>query len=217
MFLSRPPERVVQKPFRLSISDIFKAQATSGLTIAGRVEAGYVQKDDKVLILPLNEIVTVRSVTLGDGGGAPVSSGAFAGDHVCLSVVGLTDQNSLALGMVACDPQQPIPVTRRVSARIVVFNTLEVPITKGFPVVFHYGSVQTQAVVKKLTAVVNKSTGEVTKKRPRCLAKNCNALVDIVTDAPVCMEEYADSKELGRFMLRVGGKTIAAGLVTSVH
>ena len=210
----KPPERVVQKPFRLSISDIFKAQSSTGLTVSGRVEAGFVQKDDKVLVMPLNDVATVKSVTLGDGASIP-SSSAFAGDHVCLALVGISDHNSVANGMVACDPAMPIQVTKRVKARIVVFN-VEVPITKGFPVVFHYGSVQTQAVIKRLTAIVNKSTGEVTKRKPRCLSKNCNALVEIATDAPICMEVYSESKELGRFMLRVGGKTIAAGLVTEL-
>lgn len=83
--------------------------------------------------------------------------------------------------------------------------------------VFHYGSVQCQAVIKKLVSEINKSSGEVTKKKPRCLVKNCNAVVEIAMEsAPVCIELYAEVKELGRFMLRQGGKTIAAGLVTDI-
>ena len=33
---------------------------------------------------------------------------------------------------------------------------------------------------------------------------------------PVCVELYKDAKELGRFMLRVGGSTVAAGMITEV-
>ena len=40
--------------------------------------------------------------------------------------------------------------------------------------------------------------------------------VEITTESPVCIETYAESKELGRFMLRAGGKTIAAGMVTEI-
>ena len=65
---------------------------------------------------------------------------AFAGDHASLVLNGL-EQSNVSNGMVACDPAQPIAVTKRIKARIVVFN-VEIPITKGFPVVFHYGSVQ---------------------------------------------------------------------------
>lgn len=50
----RIPERLVEKPFRLSISDVYKAQ--TGFSCSGRIEAGFVQKDDKVLILPFNQV-----------------------------------------------------------------------------------------------------------------------------------------------------------------
>ena len=65
-------------------------------------------------------------------------------------------------------------------------------------------------------AQLHKSSGEVVKKRPRCLVRNSNAVVELETSRPICMELYRDVKELGRFMLRVGGITIAAGLVTQV-
>ena len=39
---------------RMSISDVFKGQ--SGLSVNGRVEAGFVMKDDRVLCLPLNQV-----------------------------------------------------------------------------------------------------------------------------------------------------------------
>lgn len=51
---------------------------------------------------------------------------------------------------------------------------------------------------------------------PRCLTKNSNAEVVIHTYKPVCVELYKDYKDLGRFMLRYGSETIAAGIVTEV-
>ena len=50
----------------------------------------------------------------------------------------------------------------------------------------------------------------------RCLTKGMNAIVEIQTQRPVSLELYKDYKELGRFMLRYGGSTIAAGVVTEV-
>lgn len=41
-------------------------------------------------------------------------------------------------------------------------------------------------------------------------------MVEIEFDRPVCLEMYKDYKDLGRFMLRQGGHTIAAGLVEEV-
>lgn len=43
-----------------------------------------------------------------------------------------------------------------------------------------------------------------------------NAIVEIQTHRPVSLELYKDYKELGRFMLRYVGSTIAAGVVTEV-
>lgn len=51
----------------------------------------------------------------------------------------------------------------------------------------------------------------------RCLAKGMNAIVEIQTQRPVSLELYKDYKELGRFMLRYVGSTIAAGVVTEVQ
>lgn len=51
----------------------------------------------------------------------------------------------------------------------------------------------------------------------RCLTKAMNAIVEIQTQRPVSLELYKDYKELGRFMLRYGGSTIAAGVVTEVR
>lgn len=50
----------------------------------------------------------------------------------------------------------------------------------------------------------------------RCLSKGMNAIVEIQTQRPVSLELYKDYKELGRFMMRYVGSTIAAGVVTEV-
>jgi len=84
-------------------------------------------------------------------------------------------------------------------------------------VILHHQSLLEQAVITKLVAQLHKSSGEVVKQRPRCLMRNSNAVVELETSHPICIELYRDIKELGRFMLRVGGITVAAGLVTQVR
>lgn len=79
----RPPERALDRPFRLSVADIFKSQA-AGFSVTGRVEAGFVTNNDRVLISPLNEICTVKSVLVDQVAGWT----GFAGDHVTLTLVG---------------------------------------------------------------------------------------------------------------------------------
>lgn len=201
----KTPLRAMEKPFRLSISDIFRAQSGSGWSVAGRVEAGLVMKEDRLMVSPLLEVATVKSVDLGLG---------FAGDHVVLTLTG-PDQNSVNPGMVLCDPANLVPVTNRFQARLVIFN-IEMPITKGFPLIIHYGSVSEQGNIKKLVSLLNKSNGEVVKNKPRCLTGNQSAVVEISVSKPIPVELYKTCRELGRFMLRSGGHTVAAGMVTEI-
>ncbi|XP_023933993.1 protein HBS1 [Bicyclus anynana] len=203
------PQRPVSKPLRMSINDIFKGTG-SGFCVAGRIENGVLNKGDKVLVCPSKEMAEVRSLSIND----LTSNSAFAGDQVSVTLSGVEMQN-VAVGFILSDPIQQVPVTTRFEARLVVFN-VKVPITKGFPVLIHHQSLVESANIVKLKALLNKSTGEVMKKKPRCLGNNSVAVVEIEASKPICIERYKDVKELGRVMLRVAGVTIAAGLVTDI-
>uniref|UniRef100_A0A8C9SNB0 HBS1-like protein n=1 Tax=Scleropages formosus TaxID=113540 RepID=A0A8C9SNB0_SCLFO len=157
----KPPQRSVEKAFRLCVSDVFKGIA-------------------------LHE--------------EPIDWAA-AGDHVSLTVTGM-DIIKINVGCVFCDPKEPIRSCSRFRARILLFN-IELPVTQGFPVLLHYQTVSEPATIRKLVSVLHKSSGEVIKKKPKCLSKGQNAIVEIQTQRPVALELYKDFKELGRFMLLI--------------
>ncbi|XP_045529905.1 protein HBS1 [Pieris brassicae] len=204
------PERPVSKPMRMSINDVYKGTG-SGFCVAGRIENGIVNKGDKVLVCPSKEMAEVRNMAINE-----LSTNiAFAGDQVAITLAGVEMQN-VSIGYILCDSVYQVPVTSRFEARLVVFN-VKVPITKGYPVLLHHQSLIESAHIRKLKALLNKSTGEMIKKKPRCLGNNSVAVVDIEVCRPICIERYKDVKELGRVMLRVAGVTIAAGLVTEIY
>ncbi|XP_029318767.1 HBS1-like protein isoform X1 [Cottoperca gobio] len=205
----KAPQRSVDKPFRLCVSDVFKDQG-SGFCVTGKIEAGYIQTGERILAMPPNETCTVKGITLHD----EALDWAAAGDHVSLTVTGM-DIIKINVGCVFCDPKEPVRVCTRFRARILLFN-IELPITQGFPVLLHYQTVSEPATIRKLISVLHKSSGEVLKKKPKCLSKGMNAIVEIQTQRPVSLELYKDYKELGRFMLRYVGSTIAAGVVTEI-
>ncbi|KAK3792297.1 hypothetical protein RRG08_007375 [Elysia crispata] len=205
----RPPVRPIDKPFRLNVSDVF-TRVGSGFNVAGRVGSGFVQPGDKVIIMPAAMTATVKNVFIDD---APEAV-AFAGDQVNITLSGV-DMVNVNIGSCLCDPSSPTKSATRIRAKIVIFN-IAVPITKGFPVVFHYQSINEPAVIKRLLSQLNRSTGEVVKRKPRCLVKNSSAVVEIELERSLCLELYTDFKDLGRFMLRSGGHTIAAGLVEEI-
>uniref|UniRef100_A0ABD2WGH2 Tr-type G domain-containing protein n=1 Tax=Trichogramma kaykai TaxID=54128 RepID=A0ABD2WGH2_9HYME len=203
------PERPVDKPLRFSVNDIFK-NIGSGFSISGHMETGMVSVGDKVLVLPRNEPAVIKGIQADDAN----ITHAFAGDQVCLSLSGI-DQQNLAIGDIVCSLAYPVPTTTCFQAHIVVFQ-IKMPITNGMSVVLHQQSLVEPAVITKLVAQLNRSSGEVIKKKPRCLIRNTSAIVQITTQRPICVELHKDVKQLGRVMLRVDGTTIAAGLVTKI-
>lgn len=205
----RSPPRPVNRPFRFSVNDVFKGTG-SGFCVDGRVETGVVNIGDKVLVCPNKDLAVVKTLAIEDSPKVV----AFAGDQVTVTLSGIEMQN-VSIGNILCDSHNPVQVSNRFEARIVVFN-IAVPITKGYSVILHHQSLVETAVISKLTSQLNKSTGEVQKKHPRYLGKNSSAIVEITVSKPIAIEVYSECKELGRVMLRVGGVTIAAGLITRV-
>jgi elongation factor 1 alpha-like protein len=123
----RTPDRSVSKPFRLSVNDIFKGTG-SGFCVSGRVETGSLNVGDRVMVCPSRELSNVKSLFIEDLSQTVV----FAGDQATVTLSGIEMQN-VSIGNVLCDPQNPVQVSSKFQARIVVFN-LTVPITKGFSV-----------------------------------------------------------------------------------
>lgn len=205
----RVPERPVDKSLRMSVTDVFKGM--SGLTVSGRIETGVLRRNDTILVCPIKEQATVKQITVDESNAI---STAFAGDQVQTTLSGI-DASNITVGSVICHAKDIVPIATRFQARLIVFN-IKMPITNGYPVVLHLQSLVEAAVIVKLKSQLHKGTGEIIKKNPRCLSNNSCAVVEIEVSRPICIEKYANFKELGRVMLRVGGVTIAAGLVTKI-
>ncbi|KAK9746534.1 Elongation factor Tu C-terminal domain [Popillia japonica] len=203
------PERPITKPFRFSVNDLFKGTGSS-FCVSGRVETGFLSVGERILVCPSRELAVVKGLAIEESSKQFI----FAGDQASVTLSGIEMQN-VAVGFILSDPGNPVQISSKFQAKIVVFN-VTVPITKGFSVILHHQSLVEPAVVSKLIAQLHKNTGEVTKKHPRFLSNNTSAMVEIQTTRPIALELYCDCKELGRIMLRVGGVTIAAGLIMKI-
>ncbi|KAI1314573.1 HBS1-like protein [Mortierella claussenii] len=203
------PTRAVERPFRMSVTDVFKG--TGGISAAGRLEAGHIQVGEAIMVMPGSEMAVVKSMEMND----EPTRWAAAGDSVLLTLSGI-DILQVNNGSVLCGREHPIPVTTHFAAQIVVFD-VKVPITTGFPIIMHHQSQNSPGTISKLVATIDKGTGEVVKKSPRHLGKNTTAMVEIkLNGRAIPLETFKDSKELGRVMLRKGGETVAAGIVTKI-
>eukprot|EP00050_Salpingoeca_kvevrii_P016325 m.54423 g.54423 ORF g.54423 m.54423 type:complete len:862 (-) comp6845_c3_seq1:26-2611(-) len=202
--------RALDGPFRFTVSDVFKGFGAA-VAVAGKVESGFAQVGEPLLVQPSGAICSVKSVDTNESSSR---DWVVAGDTVSLMLNNL-DPTEIRVGSVLCAHEKPMPVAKQIRAQLIVFDIF-VPITPGTKVVFHYGQLNEPAAITKLVSLLNKATGEVTKSRPRCLTKQSTAVVDLTLDFPVCIDTAASNKALSRFMLRSDGKTIAAGIVTEV-
>ncbi|XP_065892580.1 HBS1-like protein [Dysidea avara] len=203
------PTRPIEKPFRCSVADIFKGQG-AGFSVSGRIESGSLQQGDNLLVLPANEYATVRGLMINED----TVPWAVAGDHIVITLQGI-DITKMNVGSVLSEVEKPARVCTIIQARVLVFD-IEFPITQGYPVLFHHQSIVEPATVHKLVSQLHRSTGEVVKKKPRCIVKNSTALIQLEVSRPICVETYEDCKGLGRFMLRYSGNTIATGIITKI-
>nr|VZH92152.1 unnamed protein product [Spirometra erinaceieuropaei] len=226
-----PVERPVGGPFRFVVSDIFKPVGSSVPVVAGRIVSGAISAGvnlptSRIVCLPIGHSGAVKSIRslsgTGDGGkvdGCLLDQSvkfAFAGDQVALILQGIDPHVSLSPGDVICDQSNPVPVSSRIRARLLVFAPQQ-PITRGYPVIFYYHCNSVPATITKLLSATlkeKKAKKEVVK--PRCLLGNCTAEVEITFERPICLETYDTCKSLGRFMLRVAGDSIAGGTVLAL-
>jgi elongation factor 1 alpha-like protein len=202
-----PPERPINEPFILPISDVYKdSQSGLGNCVAGRIERGFVSKTDNLLVLPINEICQVKNIRFQ---GQNVEY-ATAGQNVDIGIINANFAN-IFNGCVLCDPEVPVSVVTEFVGQILTFS--EMPILRGQQVTFHAQAINEQATIVKLVTLLNPKTLEPTKSNPKCLLKQTMANVLIKVEKPVCLTLFSNCRPLGRFTLRDRGKTLAAGLV----
>lgn len=73
---------------------------------------------------------------------------------------------------------------------------------KGEPVMIYNYTNKMSAKINRLIAIIDEKTGEVIKKAPKWLQANQFAQVQIRLDEPICMELFANYKNMGRFAIR---------------
>ena len=66
--------------------------------------------------------------------------------------------------------------------------------------VIHAHTAQESGSISALVALLDPKTGQTARARPRCLLKGQTALVEVSPARPLCVEEYAELRSLGRWV-----------------
>ena len=227
--------RAMDKPFRFSVSDVFKSLILGGAVVSGRVQTGVCVVGDELLIMPINQKCTIKNIFMNNIS----TEAALVGQTVEISLSGLDDDplNVLRVGQVLCEAYRPVPLAREVEARIQTFDALKIPMIKGTQLNCHHQNVELSAIVSKLisletssaagsgatkkhkqkeTSLIEKSNAKGKKRRPRRISKNESGVIRLKFAQHICIEKYEDNKQLGRFVLRSNGDTVASGMILKI-
>ncbi|GME48209.1 elongation factor tu gtp binding domain-containing protein [Neofusicoccum parvum] len=115
---SEPSKRAIDKPLRLTISDIFRGGITNPLSISGRIDAGNLQVGEQLVVMPSGETAFIKGIEVDNNGPA---DWAVAGQIATLHLAEIDPQH-LRLGDIVCHPSSPIKNIKSFTAKILAFE-----------------------------------------------------------------------------------------------
>jgi len=191
------PERDVDKPFLLSVEDVFSITGR-GTVATGRVERGKIKVGDAVEIVGLNE-KPKKTVATGVEMFRKLLDYAEAGDNVGILLRGV-DKKEIKRGQVIAAPGSITPHTK-FKGEVIILTKDEggrhTPIFSGYRPQFYFRTTDVTGTVTLPEGVEMAMPGD-----------NLTVIGELIT--PVAMEKGV------RFAIREGGRTIAAGVVTDI-
>jgi len=195
------PVRDIDKPFLMAVEDVFSITGR-GTVATGRVERGSVKVGDNIEIIGYSE--TKVAVVTGLEMFQKTLDEAFAGENVGVLLRGV-QKTEIERGMVLAKPGSITPHTE-FNSEVYVLKKEEggrhTPFFAGYRPQFY---VRTTDVTGSITAFTSDDGDDVEMVIPGDRIKMTAQLI-----SPIAIEEGM------RFAIREGGRTIGAGVVTSI-
>jgi elongation factor Tu len=190
------PERAVDQPFLMPIEDVFGIKGR-GTVVTGRIERGRVKTGDEIEIVGLGE--RRRVVVTGVEMFQKTLDSGEAGDNVGCLLRGV-ERTEIERGQVLAKPGSMNPHTK-VKAEVYVLSKEEggrhTPFFNGYRPQFYIRTTDVTGNIALPEGVEMVMPGD-----------NVEMGVELIT--PVAIEEGL------RFAIREGGRTVGAGVVTSI-
>ena len=190
------PERAVDKPFLLPIEDVFSISGR-GKVVTGRVERGVIHVGDEIEIVGLKE--TQKTTCTGVEMFRKLLDEGQAGDNVGVLLRG-TKREDVERGQVLAKPGTITPHTK-FKAEVYVLSKEEggrhTPFFANYRPQFYFRTTDVTGAVTLEEGVEMVMPGE-------------NVTITVELIAPIAMEEGL------RFAIREGGRTVGAGVVSSI-
>ena len=190
------PERDIDKPFLMPVEDVFSITGR-GTVATGRIERGVVKQGEEVAIIGMGE--DRKTVVTGVEMFRKILDRGEAGDNAGLLLRGV-GKDEIQRGQVLAVPGSINPHTK-FKAEVYVLTKEEggrhTPFFNGYRPQFYFRTTDVTGTAMLPDGVEMVMPGD-----------NVQMEVDLIT--PIAMDE-----EL-RFAIREGGRTVGAGVVTSI-
>jgi bifunctional enzyme CysN/CysC len=196
-------DEATTKPFRMPVQWVNRP-SSDFRGFAGPVVSGSISVGDLVRVLPAGTMSKVQRIVLGT---EDVTS-AVAGQSVTMV---LADEIDASRGDVLVASAEPPQVADQFEATIVWMH--ERPMLQGRSYRLKIGARTVTATVAPLKYKLNVNTLEHVAARK--LELNDIGVCGIELDQPIVFESYADSRDLGGFILidRISNATVGAGML----
>jgi elongation factor Tu len=191
------PERPVDKPFLMPVEDVFTITGR-GTVGTGRVERGQVKVGEEVEIVGLKE-ESRKTVVTGIEMFRKLLDAGIAGDNVGVLLRGV-ERNDIERGQVLAKPGSIKP-HKKFKAEVYVLSKEEggrhTPFFANYRPQFYFRTTDVTGTIKLPEGVEMVMPGD-------------NVQMDVELITPIACEEGL------RFAIREGGRTVGAGVVTTV-
>ncbi|MBZ8134611.1 elongation factor Tu [Afifella sp. IM 167] len=190
------PERPIDQPFLMPIEDVFSISGR-GTVVTGRVERGQVKVGEEVEIVGIRD--TRKTVVTGVEMFRKLLDSGQAGDNIGALLRGI-DREGVERGQILCKPGSVTPHTK-FKAEAYILTKEEggrhTPFFTNYRPQFYFRTTDVTGVVHLPEGTEMVMPGD-----------NVEMTVELIV--PIAMEEKL------RFAIREGGRTVGAGIVSSI-
>ena len=190
------PERDTAKPFLMPVEDVFTITGR-GTVVTGKIERGIVKVGEEIEIVGI--VDTRKSTVTGIEMFRKLLDEGQAGDNAGCLLRGIKRED-IQRGMVLCKPGSILPHTK-FKAEVYILKKEEggrhTPFFNGYRPQFYFRTTDVTGVASLPEGTEMVMPGD-------------NVNMDVELIAPIACEEGL------RFAIREGGRTVGAGVVTSI-
>uniref|UniRef100_A0A0D9VUZ2 Tr-type G domain-containing protein n=1 Tax=Leersia perrieri TaxID=77586 RepID=A0A0D9VUZ2_9ORYZ len=200
------PLRDPKGPVRMPIIDKYKDMGT---VVMGKIESGTIREGDSLVVMPNKTNVKVIGISLDEH----KVRRAGPAENVRVKLSGIEEEDIMA-GFVLSSISAPVGAVTEFNAQLQILELLDNAIfTAGYKAVLHIHSVVEECEIVDLIEEIDmkkKKEADPKKKKPKrkpLFVKNGAVVVcRVQVNNLICIENFSDFPQLGRFTLRTEGK-----------